>query len=603
MDKEKTITALLTGAVLSAAIGYLFFWMTASWIEADNRERFDHLARNAQFMIKARLKSYVDVLQGSASMIQTTGKPSRESFHRYVDGLDLPSHFPGIVTVNYAHRVSRAGLPSFIRQMRALPAGGADGYPAFKLETDGLRDDVEVISMIDPIRRWDRRYGYDLLSRGLGHISDDMRDSGKMTSSGLPMPIQRNRLNMGMAMRLPIYRSGMPADTVSQRQAAYLGSVGIGFSMPKLVQDVLGEMGEYDVRLSLVEADTGQFLFDSDASAANPSPPIARADAHTFVSRVDIPFTGRTWHAYFSTRKRDAYTRFDTSVPWLAGVAGFSVAMLLSALFQTLTFSRRRAIHLANQMTRELRESQFHLEDSHQKLRRLAAHADHIKEEERKRIAREIHDDLGQNLLALRIEADLLCSRTEKNHPRLHARARDTKEQIDATIKSVRQIINDLRPNVLDLGLSAAVEWLIADFRRHTGIACELTDPNHDMVVDDHCATAFFRILQESLNNVRRHSRATRVKVALSCVDGMLSMTVADDGIGMPPGGREKANSFGLVGIEERVKILGGTFVVRSDPGNGTMITVSVQLKATQAMLEANRELCAEERRISHQEC
>ncbi|HEU4851401.1 MAG TPA: CHASE domain-containing protein [Telluria sp.] len=583
MDKRKSIPALFSAAVLSAAIGYLLFWFTASWIEADNRERFEHLARNAQYMIKARLKGYIDVLQGGASMLRTTGTPSRKLFHRYVDGLDLPKHFPGIVTVNYAHRVKRNELAGFLAHMRAQPVGGPDGYPPFALKTPGEQDEHEVIVMIDPIRTWSERYGHDILARGYEDVSDHLRDSGEMTSSGYPMPILRDRLNMGMAMRLPIYRDGMPTTTVQERRAAYMGSVGIGFSMPRLVQDVLNEMGADDVRLSVVDADAGVLLFDSAATRSSLEPPRPIADQHTFVTKVDIPFTGRTWHAWFSTRKRDAYTHFDASVPWMAGAAGFVVTMLLSALFQTMATSRRRALHLANLMTRELRESQHRLEVSHQKLRGLAAHADHIKEEERKRIAREIHDDLGQNLLALRIEADILCSRTARSHPRLHARARATMEQIDTTIKSVRQIINDLRPNVLDLGLSAAVEWLIADFRRRTGIACDLVDGNHDVTADDHCATAFFRILQESLSNVRRHARATKVQVELLCVDGTLSMTVADNGQGMPPGGREKANSFGLVGIEERVKILGGTFEVTSGPGWGTVITVSVRVKTPEA--------------------
>lgn len=595
MDKEKTITALMTGALLSAAVGYLFFWVTASWIEADNRERFDHLARNAQYMIKARLKSYIDVLQASASMLQTAGKPSRELFHRYVHGLGLPQNFPGIVTVNYARRVPKDQMAGFLAEMRALPANGPDGYPAFQVKPAGARGDREIIVLIDPVHKWGARYGIDVLARDSVGGLDQSRDSGLLTSSGLPMPIQSNPLDMGLAIRFPIYHSGMPTSTVAQRRAAYAGSVGIGFSMPKLVQEVLDEMGADDVRLSLRDAQNGLFLYDSAATADNPTPPLARPDEQTFLARVDIPFTGRTWNAWFSTRKRDSYTRFDASIPWLAGAAGFSVSMLLSALFQSMASSRRRALHMANLMTRELRESQDRLEVSHRKLRGLAAHADHIKEEERKRIAREIHDDLGQNLLALRIEADQLCSRTAVRHPRLHARARQTMEQIDATIKSVRQIINDLRPNVLDLGLSAAVEWLIADFRRHTGIACNLLEGNHDVTVDDHCATAFFRILQESLSNVRRHACATSVQVELKCVDGTLSMTVADNGAGMPPGGREKSNSFGLVGIEERIKILGGNFLVHSEPGAGTVISVAVVLKPAerpQPAQQANPELC-----------
>lgn len=595
MEKKNILPTLFTGAVLSSAVGYLLFWLTASWIDADNRERFDHLSRNAQYMIKTRLKSYIDVLRGSASLIRTTGNPSREQFHRYVDGLELPHHFPGIVAVNYARRVPAHELPAFLAEMHALPADGPDGYPAFPKTNYSDGAEPEMIVLIDPVQRWRGRYGHDVGAQDVWGGLDRARDTGGMASSGIPLPILNDRLNMGMALRLPIYRPGMPAKSVAERRAAYLGSIGIGFSMRKLVQDVLDEMGADDVRLSMSDRKAGILLYDSASTRADPVPPKAANDERTFVTRVEIPFAGRTWDATFSTRKRDAYTHFDASLPWMAGAAGFVVTMLLSALFQTLASSRRRAIHLASLMTRELRESQDRLEVSHRRLRGLAAHADQIKEEERKRIAREIHDDLGQNLLALRIEADLLCSRTAHSHPRLNARARETMEQIDATIKSVRQIINDLRPNVLDLGLSAAVEWLIADFRRHSEIACELVDGNHDVQVDDHCATAFFRILQESLSNVRRHARASAVQVELMCQDGTLSMTVADNGVGMPPGGRDKANSFGLVGIEERIKLLGGTFCVRSEPGQGTMISVAVVLKPAdriQSMQRASPEVC-----------
>jgi signal transduction histidine kinase len=222
-----------------------------------------------------------------------------------------------------------------------------------------------------------------------------------------------------------------------------------------------------------------------------------------------------------------------------------------------------------------LRESEAQLKLSHQKLRHLAAHAERIKEGERQRIAREIHDDLGQNLLALRIEADMLRSRTSGNHPRLHARAVQTVSQIDTTIKSVRQIINDLRPTVLDLGLSAALEWQSAQFTRLTGIACALS-ATEEVVLKDHRATALFRILQESLSNVARHSGATAVRVDLNLQPGWLTMAVSDNGRGMPAGGRAKPGSFGLVGIEERMQMLDGTFSLSSSPGAGTTIIVSV---------------------------
>jgi signal transduction histidine kinase len=229
-------------------------------------------------------------------------------------------------------------------------------------------------------------------------------------------------------------------------------------------------------------------------------------------------------------------------------------------------------------MTSELRESQAQLLLSHRKLRQLGAHTENIKEIERKRIAREIHDDLGQNLLALRIEAQMLSSRTRERHPRLHARAETTLGQIDTTIKSVRQIINDLRPTVLDLGLNASVDWQISEFERRTGIKCDLVEYHKEIVVDDHCATALFRILQESLTNVRRHALATWVRVDLRVELGLVRMSIRDNGIGIQSG-KHKPGTFGLLGMEERVFMLGGTFALSGSPGGGTTVEVAIPVQ------------------------
>jgi signal transduction histidine kinase len=255
---------------------------------------------------------------------------------------------------------------------------------------------------------------------------------------------------------------------------------------------------------------------------------------------------------------------------------GFVSTLLVYALFHAQVSSRRRALQMARDMTRELRDSQARLQLSHQRLRRLAAHAEQIKEEERKRIAREIHDDLGQSLLALRIEADLLANRTVNRHPRLYARASATLRQIDDTIRSVRTIINDLRPTVLDLGLSAAVEWQVTQFRKRSGIACEVVDPDGAPELDDRCGVALFRVLQESLSNILQHARATHVRVELRHLGGTLKMTITDNGIGLHDGSRNKTGSFGLVGMEERMSLLGGDCSILSRPHGGTTVTVTV---------------------------
>lgn len=215
---------------------------------------------------------------------------------------------------------------------------------------------------------------------------------------------------------------------------------------------------------------------------------------------------------------------------------------------------------------------------SQELLLELSEHRAQVKEDERRRIAREIHDELGQTLLALRLDVSVLAARTAQSHPRLNQRVRDVQQQLDATMKTVRSIINNLRPTVLDLGLTAAIEWQVNEFKRRTGIACDLVMDDEEYVLDDQTATTLFRILQESLTNVIRHARATRVLVELHSDGSRLAMRIADNGIGMYPGAHRKKNSFGLIGVEERVHALNGEFQIDSKPGKGTVLAFHIPL-------------------------
>ncbi len=571
------------GVLLSAGVGLLFYLATSRSIEADSNQRFKHLAHTAQHSIGARIKSYADLLRGTASLFQVSESITRAQFRHYVAGLSLAEHFPAIETVNFARFITDEARAAFELKVRGEESAG-DGYPPFALTPPGRRASYSVLTYMEPIANAPDKFGVDIAAEPFRNkVLDDSRDKGTVTNSGQTIQMPSKPGMTALAMRLPIYRAGMSVSNVAERRAAYIGSIGVGFNLQSLVRGVLDEMPARNVRVELYDGGTisqprrsgdGALAFDSQAA------PWHETAAHqVFSTIVPINYNGRLWQARFSVSKAELYTGFDVYFPWLAMLAGFVGTMLIYALFHTLTTSRMRAIQMAKAMTQELRDSQAKLQVSHQKLRRLAAHADHIKEEERKRIAREIHDDLGQNLLVLRIDADMLASRTERRHPRLHARARSTLGQIDATIKSVRHIINDLRPTVLDLGLNAAVEWQIAEFRRRTGIYCELSENQTDICLSDHCATAFFRILQESLSNISQHAKASLVQVELKKEGDILSMTVKDNGVGVLNEGRNKAGSFGLVGIEERIKILGGKFSIKSGQGAGMTVLVSVPIK------------------------
>ncbi|TFW36227.1 histidine kinase [Massilia horti] len=564
--------------------------------EKDASERFVSQVRSAHFTILRRVKSYVDVLRGTASLFQTTPDITREQFHRYVNGLNLQEEFPGVQAVNYALLVKDAERPAFEKRMAAELV--AEGIPNFKIKPPGRRDEYLVVTYIEPDTIGREMFGNDLL-RTVTHsgirtpaILDNSRDTGGLAASGRPMNMNLPQKVAGLGMRLPVYQIGMPTETVEQRRAAYIGSVGLAFSIETLMNGVLEELPVSGMRMGLIGMVDGDvpgdpkrrlLLYDSQMPHNHPAsmPPVADDE---FYMSLPVEFSNRNWEVEFRIKKADLYTGFDAYVPWMTLAAGFVTTALVYALFQALALSRQTAVRLADRMTMELRASKASLQISNSRLRDLAAHAEEIKESERKRIAREIHDDLGQNLLALRIEVDMLASRTAERHPLLNSRVRWTLQQIDTTIGSVRQIINDLRPNVLDLGLNAAVDWQIAQFERSSGIPCELVENDQNISISDSCATALFRILQESLTNVARHANATRVRVELLVDTDRVSMMVSDNGRGLQPGGRHKPGSFGLVGIEERVRMLGGVFRVNSMPGAGTTINVSIPLNDTSIM-------------------
>ena len=243
------------------------------------------------------------------------------------------------------------------------------------------------------------------------------------------------------------------------------------------------------------------------------------------------------------------------------------------------TSQLRAVIDQLEHQIEERKKAEHALRQSQATLRELAAYQERIREDERKRIAREIHDELGQNLLALRLDISSLHARTGDHHPRLRERASVALDHIDTTLKSIRAIMNNLRPSVLDLGLQAAIEWQVDQFERRNGVVCKVLINDDGRNVPEAQATAVFRILQESLNNIGRHARATTVHIEVRIDERRLTMEIRDDGVGMHPDDRRKTHRFGLIGIEERVAMLGGEVRIDGAPGQGTTVRLTIPLR------------------------
>ena len=693
------------GVALSIALSV----MVDRMVDGMAHTQFDHQVKTIRLAIQARLQSYIDVLRATGALFNSSQHVTRDEFQTYVSSLHLPVHFPGINSLNFAFHVPHAEKSPFENGVRQDASLHPEGYPSFSIRPPGTRSDYTVLTYLEPMHIRPEAFGFDMSSiPAVRTALERARDTGQPFSSGKRIHVEGAYEHVGLAIRSAIYRNGLPLDTVEQRRAAYFGSVGVGFDFHQLMREAIGQseslryvhikindLGPSDAQAEPDPSAPSQ-IFDSrrDLFKKTVLENVRRNPGELLATKVTIPFTSREWEVEITADPDLMLSEFDRSLPFIVLFTCLLSTLLLYSVYYFLISSKKRAVELANEMTKDLRRSEAHLAEaqhmanlgswqldpvsqsmqwsletfrifgyppttalyfddflkrvhdedrqtvrdgleqsfltsaefdyehrivredgsvrwvqtlcrpvrndrrknvrgtimditerkltmqalqrSQELLRELTAHQDRIKEEERRRIAREIHDELGQTLLALRIEISMLEARTSPRHSRLNARIRLALQQLDATVRAVRGIINDLRPSVLDLGLVAAIEWQVAEFRRRSDIECELFIDDPDIQVDNDSATTLFRILQESLTNIIRHAQASRIAVSLYSQDGWLSLKIMDNGVGLPDDARKKPDSFGLVGIEERVLALNGRFSLSSMPNSGTTLIVSI---------------------------
>jgi signal transduction histidine kinase len=225
----------------------------------------------------------------------------------------------------------------------------------------------------------------------------------------------------------------------------------------------------------------------------------------------------------------------------------------------------------------ELHRKSERLKESEDKLRRLAAHLISVREEERAHIAREIHDELGQVLTGLKMEVTWLAKRLREKP--LIEKTDSMCKLIDTTVQTVRKIATGLRPEMLDdMGLIAAIGWQAKEFQKRTGIRCRAKLPP-EVKFDMDISTTMFRIFQEILTNVARHSRATRVDIELIVNEDRVGLEVTDNGVGIADSDLNGKKSLGLLGMHERALLFGGEVRVTGTPGHGTRVSVSIPFK------------------------
>jgi len=231
---------------------------------------------------------------------------------------------------------------------------------------------------------------------------------------------------------------------------------------------------------------------------------------------------------------------------------------------------------LVNDVTQK-QKAEHKLKESHQELRNLASHLQDIREEERAGIAREIHDELGQQLTGLKMDVSWLSKKLPDGDKGIHDKIKEILELLDITVKTVRKISAELRPSILDdLGLIEAMEWYGQEFEKRSGIIVNFRSAIKKIPLPENVGIGIFRIYQESLTNVARHAGASEVKCNIEEENETLLLKISDDGKGFDPDKVAGKKTLGLLGMKERTLMMGGKYEIKSSKGSGTTVLVSV---------------------------
>jgi diguanylate cyclase (GGDEF)-like protein/PAS domain S-box-containing protein len=367
--------------ILGAALSIALSISARQEIGRSAQARFDATAFDLARKVEARFDDYIAVLIGLRARFNTSEAVTRSDFRDYVAGLNLATAYPGFQAVTYAPRVAAGDKQFFEARVRGDASLDASVASRFAIKPPGERDTYYPLIYIEPQAGNEKLLGNDLGAMpDRGDALEQGRDTGGLVSSGRKVRIPGRESDIGLAMRLPVYRTGQPLDTLEQRRSAYMGSVGAGFSIAGMLRDMVGDDAARTLRLRLIDAGPGQgavgtrvetrfvkptpfgerqLLFDSAALAKS-----AVAPARSLERVLGFELGGHSWLVEVGQDERQVFGPLDKAIPWFIVLGGLATSMLIAGIVFSLTTSRSRAQVLATEMTSHLRTSERQLEDA-----------------------------------------------------------------------------------------------------------------------------------------------------------------------------------------------------------------------------------------------
>ncbi|HET6491546.1 MAG TPA: CHASE domain-containing protein, partial [Burkholderiales bacterium] len=352
---------LAIGLVVSAATAYL----VARGVKYDAELKFQGAVSDSPEAIETRIRAYADILLGIRGMYIAADSVDRPEFRSYIESLDLSHRYPGVQVIHYGRRIAAAQKQAFETMVRSDTSVASGGYPNFAIKPPGERPEYMVVEYVEPMAGNETALGLDLAGDPVRLAAlERARDSGLPTASGIIALAHDPRKHPGFAMRLPIYRHGMPLATVAQRRAAFTGVLSASFVVIDLMRGVFGEQYLQKIRVRIHDAgflgnpealqqpSEATLMFDSDRLLGKPSAQTDPGDDHVsgLTRTAGIDVGGRRWNLTFSAREGFV----DPSARWLPLIAllgGGVISLLLFGLTRSLATSGSRALELAKRIT------------------------------------------------------------------------------------------------------------------------------------------------------------------------------------------------------------------------------------------------------------
>lgn len=540
------------------------------------QSQFENECKDIQRSLQSELASYEHLLRGLRGLFAQP-PVSRRDFHNYLSGLELASRYPAALTVVYAQDVPSAQRHAF--EELSSHEAAADGYPPLTVKTRGEGTRMHVITYAEPAQALRMLAGLDLASvhPESRAMIEDLRDTGELLTNG---NIISGRGDEHLVLRLGIYRKNWPLHTVQQRREAFIGSVGLGVSLERIMKDALSPQVAGKIHFSLHNIGrVGHPESDAVPSMAN----LLRDSARLYpaqetawaslMSGAKVTFGSRQFGVYFRAPVTSFESALDQALPFMVLIFGVLITLLLFAFVYSL---HRSAVWLESEVQRrtgDLEESNARLRGEMEQRARLEEAVLRVADEERKALGRDLHDDLGQQLTALGFLAESLKRDLENANPPAAEQASRIVNHLGRALAKIRLLAKGLYPispaaGEEDVGL----EQLAAESRDIFSIECRVVGST-SLSGTPGAAQQLYRVAQEAVRNAVKHGKASCVTIELSRVAGKPRMVIADNGSGFDhaAGG----SGLGLQIMRSRCHMLGLDLTISRAPNGGARLSIA----------------------------